>query len=305
MPSFSGTSWLKSDFPAGKGFFPPAVLCLLALLLSLGLQGCTQEKRHSSAGNEIPEIIQDGIKIPRFSTAAGQLNYAASVFEDKKRKSAALRAVAALFPENRLECGHAALGLAYLHLEPDYRFAKPIDILKAANDFKAVLKAYPDMDDVVAKTHWYLGWIHTTLCHPALDGQTGSTETGRRHFRAIVRDFSSVPMNLSPPEPWVNLARPEEFPTIKQSAPVKYWAQVALLELVRHPGSEEEALKAVDMLYDRFFSSMETGFALKHMLTRPGPGVSLVEKASAWAARNTANPYLSREISALALEAVQ
>jgi len=239
-------------------------------------------------------MTQDGIKIPRFSSAAGQLNHAASGFRNKKEKRAALRAVTTLFPQNLLEGGHAALGLAFLHLEPDYRFAKPIDIRKSVNDFQTVLKEYAPFPDVQAKAHWYLGWIYTVL--------DGEPKKGLQHFWTIVKDFPEVPVNLSLPVPWVNLVY-SDLQTDASPLPIrpKFWSQIALLEIVRH-GSRAEAIEAFNILYNRFFPSIETGFALKSMLANPGLASHVLYRVSAYLARQTTNPYLVRDIAALAKE---
>lgn len=235
-----------------------------------------------------PKIIQDGIEIPNFSSASAQLNHGASGFRNKKEKSAALRAVATLFPENRHACGHAAMALAYLHLEPDYRFARPIDIKKAANDFLAILEAYPSFPDIQAKARWYLGWIYT-----ALDPQP---DKGRAHFWTIVTDFFKIPMNLSPPAPWANLVYPESAAPSADPSGQKYWSQIALLEIIRQPGSPAEAIKAFDLLYDRFFMSTETGLALKSMLSTHELASHAEDRAEAYLAGYTANPYLTKDI---------
>lgn len=282
-PFFSQISWQKY-----KRYFS---VCIIFFGLAVGCAPASDDQP-STLDTGPAQIIQDGIPVPQFPTAAGQLDYAKSGLADKKRKGAAFRAVSALFPLNRHECGHAALGLAYLHLEPDYRFAKPIEIRKAANDFKVVLRNFSDIDDVQAKAHWYLGWLYCTL---ELD-----PDTGRRHFWTVVRDYPEVPMNLSAPVPWVNLAHPEAPPAINQPGQVKYWTQAALLELVRHPGTTSDTLHAFDLLYSRFFDSVETGLALKAMLSHPELAGIIRPKAFTWLSRNSTNPYLARDISALA-----
>lgn len=236
--------------------------------------------------------MQDGIEIPCFTSASGQLNHARSGFRNKKEKSAAFRAVHTLFPEQRLECGQAALGLAYLNLEPDYRFALPIDIRKAENDFQSVLKDYAALPDIQARANWYLGWIYTSL--------DPMPKKGRTYFHTIVRDFPEVPMNLSVPEPWVNIVYPDNISGKRQSPPLKYWAQVALLELVRHPGSGKEAMSAFNLLYDRFFTSTETGMALKILLADPEQAALVLKKARLYTKQKQDNPYLVRDITTLA-----
>jgi len=261
------------------------------------LAGCAPQTGDNPSGTwskAQPKTIQDGIEIPLFTSPAAQLNHAMSGFRDKKEKSAALRAVITLFPDCLLERGHAALGLAYLHLEPDYRFARPLDVRKAANDFQAVLTDYAFLPDIQAKAHWYLGWIYTTL-----DGQP---EKGQAHFHTIVQNFSQVPMNLSPPTPWANLVYshpPSRAESVTQKTLIKYWSQIALLEIVRH-GTRDEAVTAFDTLYDKFFTSTETGLALKTMLSNEKLALHARPLVEKYLARFTANPYLARDILRLA-----
>lgn len=175
-----------------------AVLAGFLLTCLLLPAGCTSTPdQPGTRGDELSEVIQDGIPIPRFSSATDQLNYAKSGLNDRKRKLAAFRAVQTLFPEDRAACGHAALGLAYLHLEPQYRFASPRDIRQAARDFLTIAKSYKDLTEIRAKALWYLGWIHTDL---EMDLQTGMG-----YYWQLVNTLPQVPMNLSPTAPWVNL----------------------------------------------------------------------------------------------------
>lgn len=248
--------------------------------------------------SELPEIIQDGISLPRFSTAADQLNYARSGLTDKKRKLAALRAVPALFPQSRPQCGQAAMGLAYLHLEPEYRFATDLDIRQAANDFAAVLAEYGDIPGIRAKTLWYLGWIHTELKQ--------DVPTGLGFYWQIVRDLSYVPMNLSPTAPWVNLVYPSQpaRKALKPAPPKKYWEAVALLEIVRYTRNSAEAARALGVLMDRHPTSQATGLALKHLLADPELAPAALQHAAAYLAQPPSNPYLARDIQTLAEGAV-
>ena len=186
------------------------------------------------------------------------------------------------------------MGLAYLHLEPEYRFASPLEIRQAANDFSAVLKAYGDIPGIRAKSLWYLGWIYTEL--------TSDPHTGLRFYWKIVKELSFVPMNLSPTAPWVNLVYPSQpaQKALKPAAPKTYWAQVALLEIVRNSPDKDQAVRACDLLMERYPASQAAGLALKHMLADPGLAAHALPASALYLSLPPSNPYLARDIQTLA-----
>ncbi len=277
-----------------------ANLCSLFLgifFLALLVQniGCTGPPDNlTTSKTDLPVKVQDGFEIPKFPSAGGQLNFAKSGFTDKKKKMAAYRAVLTLFPEDRLECGHASIGMAYLHLEPDYRFASPLAIRKAANDFKAIIDDFSTLPDVLAKAHWYLGWIYTELMK--------TPEKGLVHYWQIAGQFPDIPMNMFPPVPWVNIVYPSDqtLKDQKPATPQKLWAEVALLEIVKNCKDKSQTIKAFDLLYDRFFLSPATGFAIKAMLADPELAAHAFAGVDPYLSRNTDNPYLARDIRTLA-----
>ncbi len=277
---------------------PLLLLMLLPALLVHNI-GCTSPPENlNTAKTDLPIRVQDGYEISQFPSAGGQLNFAKSGFTEKKKKKAAYRAVLTLFPEDHLECGHSSIGLAYLHLEPDYRFASPLEISKAANDFKDIIEDFTTLPDVLAKAHWYLGWIYTDLMK--------TPEKGLVHYWQIALDFPDIPMNMSPPAPWVNLVYPTALilKDQKPSSPQKLWAEAALLEIVRNTRDNSQAIKAFDLLYDRFFSTPATGLALKAMLAdpvaRPELAAHALPKIEPYLSRNKDNLYLARDIRTLA-----
>jgi hypothetical protein len=287
---------LVVSFASGSiGPLRSAVWIALLTGVLLVLSGCsTPPEQLTVSDSALPEIIQDGIPVPRFSTASDQLSYARSGLTDKKRKLAALRAVPSLFPGSRLECAQAAVGLAYLHLEPEYRFASQLEIQQAANDFQAVLDEFGDIPGIRAKSLWYLGWIHTELKQ--------DPDTGLAFYWQVARRLSFVPMNLTPTAPWVNLvyaAEPAEK-ALKPAAPTKYWAQVALLEIVRNARDSAQAKTAFDLLMARYTTSQAAGLALKHMLAEPALADHALPAVDAYLAANSRNPYLARDIRTLA-----
>lgn len=270
-------------------------ISILFLVLVVSIISCTNAPDSPKKNDSNLEILtQDGFNIPQFPWARDQLNYANSGLANKKEKQAALRAVLTLFPDNRPARGNAAIGLAYIHLETDYRFATSTEILRAVNGFLSVIKDYPDLDHIQVKAHWYLGWIYTELL--------GDLENGVLHYWAIVTDFPDIPRNLSVPVPWISLVYP---PDLSQKLPSprpqeKYWAGIALLEIIRYSPERENAIKAFDLLFDSYYTSVETGFALKLMLKKPDLASHALPFVEPFLVRKTSNPYLHGDIKALA-----
>lgn len=284
---------------AGQPLFSISRCCLfLMVLLPVIISGCTNPPERLIPPKAPPAVkIQDGFEIPVFSSAMGQLNYARSGFTDKREKKAAFRAVLDLFPRDIRECGHASIGLAYLHLEPDYRFASPKTIRRAAVDFNSVLDRFAGQPDVVVKAHWYLGWIYTELMD--------EPEKGLVHFWRIVREFPDAPVSQSPPVPWVNLVSPPKQTQDRKhpQGPEKLWAEVALLEIIRNTPDHTRAALAFDHLAERFPAGAATGFALKFMLTDPGLANHALPRVAPYLSQYTENPYLIRDIRMLAQKA--
>lgn len=275
--------WLKY-----KKTIPGAVILLLLTALGCG----TPPERADLSEAEMPIIRQDGIELPRFITARDQLNYAKSGFNDLKKKRAAFRAVLTLFPNDRNPCGHAAAGLAYLFLEPDYRFAGDSDIRQAINGFSEILEVYPDQPDVSAKGRWYLGWIHTDLLR--------APDRGIPHFLYIADHFARIPMRLSVPVPWANLVSPAGIDRVLTPAiPEKYWGEIALLEVIRNAESGLAA-RAFDRLFETYPTGYAAGFALKAMLEKPESAGHALPRVDAYLSRPSINPYLANRIRHLA-----
>ena len=266
-------------------------LTALALLLQLGCSGPPEEL--VSPAPDQHTLVQDGISLPRFDTAENQLNYAFSGLIDPKEKMAAFRAVLARFPQDRPACARAALGLAYLYLEPEYRFATDLEIRQSINDFERVLADYGDLPDIRAKALWYLGWSHTEL--------NNDPDLGLPYYWQIVHTLGNVPMHLSPTVPWINLVYTQEssLKALKPAGPQTYWAQVALLEIVRNSPDTAQTLSAFQRLMDRFGASQAAGLALKHMLSHPKLASHALPLAAVYLNQPRTNPYLARDIRAL------
>jgi len=281
--------------------FSPARLIIALMLFSMitSLMICTAGYGSEPAflpikKSKLPIVYFKGFNIPRFPTAQGQLNFAKSWFAHGSEKRAALRIVSKLFPRARLQCGNAALVLAYMNMGDDYRFAAKKDFLKAITDYRKILDQYSDQPVIMAKAHWYLGWIHCDLLSEKTKGIV--------HFKIIASHYPGVTMELSSPVPWVSLVYPlnpvREKKTIQ--TPEKHWAGIALLEIIRHAPTPAEAITAFDALWAGYKNSVETGFALKIMLENPLLTGHIRSRLPLFLARNIANPYLAEELLNLA-----
>ncbi len=266
----------------------------MGLFLVLSLQSCGSEPAFLPIPRaELPTISFNGFDLPKFPTAQGQLNFAKSWFEDGNEKKAALLIVSKLFPRARLQCGNADLALAYMNLGEDYRFASRSDFLKAITDYRKLLDQYRNQPGILAKAHWYLGWIHCELL--------GEKQKGLVHFKIIVTQYPGATMELSSPVPWVSLVYPLDPAKEKSDTGIskKHWAGIALLEIIRN-APPDEAIMAFDALWQGYKNSVETGFALKLMLEKPLLAEHSRSHVPAFLAQNIATPYLAKEIQTLA-----
>ena len=294
MPYCSPISWPTSDrIHVFIRKLTAAVTVWWAIACLILTTGCAppqnQAIKEAVTDTELPVVIQDGFNIPHFPSARGQLNYAKSGFTSKKEKKAALRAVISLFPNERDVCGQTALSLAYLYLEPDYRFTTALDIRQASNDFSAILKNFSDLPHIQAKAFWYLGWIHTDLLNDPV--------TGARHYLHIADRFPDIPVSLSEPEPWANLVYlPDKAKPLTPEPPDTYWGQIALLELVRTHPDPDMTVSAFDRLFTEYPIGPSHGFALKAMLNRPEFISHALPGASVYLNGDHGNPYLARQI---------
>ncbi len=266
----------------------------MGFFLVLSLHGCGSKPAFLPIPKtELPTISFNGFYIPKFPTAQGQLNFAKSWFEDGNEKKATLLIVSELFPRARLQCGNAALALAYTNLGEDYRFASRDNFLKAIAEYQKILDQYRDQPVILAKAHWYLGWIHCQLL--------GEKQKGLVHFRIIAFQYPGVTMELSSPVPWVSLVYPQDPAKERLDTRIskKHWAGIALLEIIRN-APPDEAIMAFDALWQGYKNSVETGFALKLMLENPLLAEYSRSHVPVFLAQSIANPYLAKEIQTLA-----
>ena len=272
-------------------------LVLWILMCAVFLSSCTDAPSTRSFGkSELETQNYHGFHIPVFPTAQGQLNYARSGFPDPKEKKAALNFVIEKFPASDDACGSAALTLAYMHLEPDYRFALQLDFNKALQDYKTIINTFKDEPRVLVKAHWYIGWIYCDIL--------ADVDKGLPYYKHIVENYPDLEMGISSPVPWVSLVYSLSVHEnqSKKAKVKKHWASLSLLEIIRHTRDETETRAAFDLLWKKYRHSVTTGLAIRMMLDRP----ELIDKVQPhiepYLAMNVANTYLAREIESLAKE---
>ncbi|MBC2705283.1 hypothetical protein [Desulfobacula sp.] len=267
------------------------IIIFLLFLAALVLNGCSDEPTSLSLPKSDPPVVSfQGFKIPQFPTAQGQLNYAKSGFPNPEEKRAALKILFKFFPEARLQCGNAALGLAYMNLGYDYRFAARQDYYNAIKDYRNVIKNFKEYPQILVKANWYLGWIHCDLLK--------EKKIGIPYFRHIVKTYPNFQMGISSPVPWVSLVYPV---TVTGKQPTKnttnkQWASLALLEIIRHAPNRNEVFNAFDLLWKNYQNSVPTGLAIKLLLQDERYAQIAMPYIEKYLALNIANPYLEREI---------
>ncbi len=131
------------------------IAILISLFLSVLLfNGCSDEPTSLSfPGSALPIISFQGFKIPQFPTAQGQLNYAKSGFANPEEKKAALEILFKIFPEAGLECGNAALYLAYMNLGYDYRFATRQNYTNAIAAYHDVIENFKEYPQILVTAY--------------------------------------------------------------------------------------------------------------------------------------------------------
>lgn len=254
---------VRRHFRSVKTVSTYTITSLLVVLTLLFVIGCRSE---GVVSNDSPvsqkKIIIDDISIPVFSTADEQMNYTRSWFADIEEKKAALKAFLLLHPEERILSGVAELELAYLRLGEDYRLASEADCLAAIGAYEQVVEQYHQYSELLAKAHWYMGWINSSLL--------GKREQGVALFYQVIENYPDIPVSLLPSAPWVSIIY-ETGDTSSVSPHLHnpdHWAALAHLEITRHSSDEEMAWRAFQQLWNNFRKERATGFALKIILQR-------------------------------------
>lgn len=270
---------------------------LLALALG-GYIGCNDpHENFILPKTDMPVVTFKGYSIPQFPTGQDQLNYARSGFPDVNEKRAALNFIAELFPGDRLACGNAALNLAYMNFGSDYRFALQLDYHSAVKDYLKIISDFQDQPEVLVKANWYLGWIYCDLLDDA--------ESGLKYYWKIVDVYPDRKMGISSPVPWVSLVYNQPInggPLEKQKQTQCHWADLSLLEIVRHAPDQNEALRAFDRLWKDHRDSLTTGYAIKLLLEDKAHQKKILPFAKQYLEIHHTNTYLVAEIDAMIKE---
>lgn len=261
------------------------------LILQVGCR--TEPKNLSLHDSDQPVVFFNGYTIPKFPRAIDQLNYARSGFPSNDEKKAAFEFVLRHFPQDRAECGEAILNIAYMNFGFDYRFALIQDYLNALEEYKTITRYYADQPSVMAKAYWYIGWIYCDLL--------SRKEEGLEYFRKIINEYPDTAFGITSPVPWVTLVYLEEDIKAKPK-PKKVttqWAEIALLEIIRHSRDGVEVSDAFDQLWQKFRNKAATGQAMKLLLQRPAHAEQVKPRVHAFLDQYRANPFLARELQAV------
>lgn len=270
---------------------PALTAILLAVIFCLMLQGCDDSPAPLFAPPKtLATIPIDGFQVPVFPTAAEQFNYSHSWFDSQEEKRASLLAVARLFPEAREQRAEAALGLAYLLLGQDYRLAGPELCRQAIRGYRRVIEEFADLPGICAKAYWYMGWIFCDLLK--------DKEQGLEMYRTVVGRYPEVRLNLAPSAPWTTIVAPEKPETSRpREEPNQFWADIALLEIIRH--SDEGALlrAAFAQLWSARRNDQIVGIALKLLLEKQAFAREAAPFARKYLQEKTANAALHGDIA--------
>lgn len=275
-------------------------IMVLSVIFCFSVFGCSRDKDRTFVDfkrTELEKVVFHGYEIPKFPTAQDQLNYARSGFPDVNEKRAALNFIAELFPGERRVCGNAALNLAYMNFGSDYRFALQLDYHSAVKDYLKIISDFQDQPEVLVKANWYLGWIYCDL----LD----DVASGLKYYWKIVDAYPDREMGISSPVPWVSLVynQPvnDRLPENQKQTQCR-WADLSLLEIVRHTSDSRESLQAFERLWGEYRDSLTTGFAIKLLLEDKAHQKKILPFAKQYLDTHFSNTYLMAEIDALVKE---
>ncbi len=236
---------------------------VLSFVLFLLLSGCEERFPGSSESLGEPSFtLVNDFQIPIFSTPAEQLNYTRSWFAGIQERRASLQAFLRLYPQEKRYCGLASLDLAFLQLGSDYRLSYKYSSFAAIKAYKTILGNYSEFPGIMAKAHWYIGWIYSDLLK---DREKGVVE-----YHKILKNYPDERVTLLPPVPWVSIIKEPDtdMNTTLLKRPVNKWAALALVEIIRYSGNEEVAWKAFLQLWQNYREYVVTGFGLRLILQK-------------------------------------
>ena len=108
-----------------------------------------------------------------------------------------------------------------------------------------------------------MGWIHADLLNQKRQAIV--------HYRIVYERYPDARIKIESPITWVVLVMPQNKTEIKavDRQKVRYWASLALLEIIRNSAREQERWEAFQTLWSDYRSSLETGYALCALLNGP------------------------------------
>ena len=249
--------------------------------------------------SRVQTIKKMGYEVPVFATASDQLNYARTLLSKPDEKSAALNVLIDRFPDNREKKGEARLELAYMLLGSDFRLAGKSACKKALSAYEAIAREYKDTPSVFTKALWYMGWIHTDLLKEKHQGVT--------LYSALAEQYPEYSFSRISPVPWLELIfpHPDIKPYTADDKYIHFWADLALLEIVKNTDSEEKRMAAFNKLWEKHPESMATGYALKEILQHSSFPQKMAQVASTYIQLNRANPELNRDLESSVNQSVE
>ncbi len=256
--------------------------------------GC-REKPDGPAGKQrnVQTVEKMGYDIPVFATASGQLNYARTLVSKPAEKSAALEVLIDRFPGDREKTGEARLELAYMLLGYDFRLADQTACNKALYAYKDIAREFKDTPSVFTKAHWYMGWIHTDLLN--------DKHQGVALYLTLAEQYPEYSFSRISPVPWLELIfpHPNTKPYTAEDKQFHFWADLALLEIVKNADDDEKRMAAFNKLWEMHPESLAAGYALKEILQHSPSPQKMAHVVNAYIQLNKANPELNRDLELL------
>jgi hypothetical protein len=240
-------------------------LPLLFFFVLLPLAACqTSPVTEHTDDDASRSLLSDGYRVPIFATAEEQLTYARSSFDETPEKSAALKALGTIHPQDRHHAALAALELAFLELGDDYRLANANQCSLAKKHYLALLEHYSDLPAIAAKALWYLGWISSDLEH--------DTQLGMAYHRRLIATYPDEILSFLSPAPWLTIgpAVPDATPPSAYPKSALTWAGIAHLEIIRNSTDRDQAWQSFTAIQQMAAGDLFVAQALKVLVERHG-----------------------------------
>jgi hypothetical protein len=266
------------------------LLSFLAIFFFLILTGCDNSSTPLVAARKtLPTTIISGFQIPVFSSPDEQLNYTQSWFDSQDEKKASLLAVARLFPDATGQRAAAALDLSYQLLGQDYRLAASEICLEAIKNYREIIEEFQDLPEICAKAYWYMGWIFCDLLK--------DKKQGIEMYQIVVIHYPEMKLNRSPAVPWITIVAPiDNTDNQSHSTTSQFWADIALVEIIRNAEETDTVRKAFSHLWAGHRNSQNIGVALRLLLQRQDLDQETIPFAQEYLQEKTANPSLQNDV---------